>query len=293
MRSVARGVSVRIVIANVVLDRAIDIALQEDLAGGDLTTDATVDADARAVGRALARSSLVVCGGDVFARVFHRVDSALRVERRLADGDTAAPDDCLWVVEGSARSVLMAERTALNFVQRMSGIASQTRRYVAALPPGSATRITDTRKTTPGLRAFERYAVRVGGAHNHRDTLGSAVLIKDNHIEAAGGIRVAIERARARAPHSSKIEIEVESLDALDEALAAGADVVMLDNFAADDVARGVAKARGRALVEVSGGITLERVAELARAGVDVISVGALTHSVTSADIALDIERLG
>lgn len=280
-------------IPNVVLDRAIDAALHEDLAGGDLTTEATVDEDARAIGRALARSPLVVCGGDVFARVFLRLDGGLRVERRLQEGASAEKGDCLWLVEGSARSILSAERTALNFVQRMSGIATLAQAYVSALPEGSTTRITDTRKTTPGLRAFERYAVRVGGAHNHRDTLGSAVLIKDNHIEAAGGIGTAVARARQRAPHTTKIEIEVESLDALDEALDAGADVVMLDNFAPEDVARGVERARGRALVEVSGGVTLDRIAELARAGVDVISVGALTHSAKSADIALDIERLG
>jgi nicotinate-nucleotide pyrophosphorylase (carboxylating) len=196
-------------------------------------------------------------------------------------------------VEGSARSILMAERTALNFAQRMSGIATLARRYVGALPAGSRTRVTDTRKTTPGLRALERWAVRTGGAHNHRDTLGSAVLIKDNHIEAAGGIRTAIERARARAPHTSKIEIEVESLAALEEALAAGADIVMLDNFTPSDVETAARRAHEQgALVEVSGGITLERIADLARAGVDVISVGALTHSAPAADISLDIERL-
>jgi nicotinate-nucleotide pyrophosphorylase (carboxylating) len=187
----------------------------------------------------------------------------------------------------------MAERTALNFAQRMSGIATLARSYVRALPEGTKTRVTDTRKTTPGLRALERYAVRTGGAHNHRDTLGSAVLIKDNHIQAAGGIAVAVQRARARAPHTSKIEVEVASLAELDQALAAGADIVMLDNFDEGDIAAGVAKAKGRALVEVSGGITLGRIAELAAAGVDVISSGALTHSAPSADIALDLERLG
>ncbi len=279
-------------ISNVILDAAVDRALAEDLEGGDLTTEATVDEGVRAVGRALARAELVVAGGDVFARVFYRVDPGLRVELMLEEGARAKRDDVLWVVEGSARSILMAERTALNFVQRMSGVASITRRFVDALASGASTRITDTRKTTPGLRALERYAVRVGGGHNHRDTLGSAVLIKDNHIEAAGGIRVAMERAHARAPHTSRIEIEVESLEALDEALAAGADIVMLDNFAPDAIAAAVGKAKGKAIVEVSGGITLERVKSLSQAGVDVISVGALTHSAPSADIALDIERL-
>jgi nicotinate-nucleotide pyrophosphorylase (carboxylating) len=274
------------------LDRIVDNALSEDLEGGDLTTEATIEPDARAIARAVARSELCVAGGDVFARVFYRVDGGLRVERLLADGTDAKKDDVLWIVEGSARSILMAERTALNFAQRMSGIATTARRYVRALPPGSKTRIADTRKTTPGLRALERWAVRVGGAHNHRDTLGSAVLIKDNHIQAAGGIAIAIERARDRAPHTSKIECEVASLDELDQALAAGADIVLIDNFAPSDVPIAVARAKGRALVEVSGGITLERIGELARAGVDIISSGALTHSAPAADIALDLERL-
>jgi nicotinate-nucleotide pyrophosphorylase (carboxylating) len=281
------------VLTDALLDDVVDRALAEDLSGGDLTTEATVDPDARAIGRAIARKSLCVCGGELFARAFFRVDPGLRVERLLDEGSDAEPGDVLWAVEGSARSILMGERTALNFAQRMSGIATLARRYVRALPPGASTRIADTRKTTPGLRALERHAVRAGGAHNHRDTLGSAVLIKDNHIEAAGGITIAIERARARAPHTSRIEIEVESLAALDEALAARAEIVMLDNFAPADVAEAARRAHARgAIVEVSGGITLERIAELASAGVDVISAGALTHSAPAADIALDIERL-
>ncbi|HMJ15981.1 MAG TPA: carboxylating nicotinate-nucleotide diphosphorylase [Polyangiaceae bacterium] len=277
---------------NPILDDLVGRALEEDLAGGDLTSDAIVDPDARALARARAKSPLVVAGGDVFARVFYRVDPGVRVERLLTDGTPANAGAELWLVEGRTRSILMAERTALNFVQRMSGIATLARAFVAALPSGSSTRITDTRKTTPGLRALERYAVRCGGAYNHRDSLGSAVLIKDNHIEAAGGVTAAIERARGHAPHTSRIEIEVESLDMLDEALAAGADIVMLDNFVPADIARAVERARGRALVEVSGGITLERIPALASAGVDIVSVGALTHSARAADIALDIERL-
>ncbi|HEY6561172.1 MAG TPA: carboxylating nicotinate-nucleotide diphosphorylase [Polyangiaceae bacterium] len=279
-------------LSNPMLDDVVSRALAEDLAGGDLTSEAIVDPDARAVARALAKSPLVVSGGDVFARVFYRVDPGLRVERLLADGHKAAAGAELWIVEGRTRSILMGERTALNFVQRMSGIATTARAYVDAVPQGSATRITDTRKTTPGLRALERYAVRCGGAFNHRDSLGSAVLIKDNHIEAAGGVTAAVTRARAHAPHTSRIEIEVESLEMLDEALAAGADIVMLDNFAPADIARAVERARGRALVEVSGGITRERIAALAGAGVDIVSVGALTHSAPAADISLDIERL-
>jgi nicotinate-nucleotide pyrophosphorylase (carboxylating) len=265
-------------------------ALAEDLEGGDLTTEATVDAGTLAIGRAATRSEIVVCGGDVFRTVFAEVDPGLEVTMLVVDGQRAVRGDVLWTVRGSARSVLMGERTALNFVQRMSGIATLARRHVDAIPPGCRARITDTRKTTPGLRMLERYAVRTGGAHNHRDTLGSAVLIKDNHIVAAGGITAAIERARAHAPHTSRIEVEVESLEELDEALAAAADIVMLDNFAQASLDEAVTRARGRAIVEVSGGVTLERIPALARAGIDVISVGALTHSAPAADIGLDIE---
>jgi nicotinate-nucleotide pyrophosphorylase (carboxylating) len=264
-------------------------ALAEDLEGGDLTTEATVDAGMEATAHAVARSKVVVCGGDVFRAVFSEVDPKLEVAANAADGTVAQAGDVLWTVRGCARSILMGERTALNFVQRMTGIATLAREYVSAVPSGTPTRITDTRKTTPGLRMLERYAVRTGGAHNHRDTLGSAVLIKDNHIATAGGITRAVERARQRAPHTSKIEVEVESLADLESALEAGADIVMLDNFSPGDIDAAVARAKGRALVEVSGGITLARIATLARAGVDVISVGALTHSAPAADIGLDI----
>jgi nicotinate-nucleotide pyrophosphorylase (carboxylating) len=268
-------------------------ALEEDLHGGDLTTDATVDPETRAIARAVAHCNLVVCGGPVFAQVFYEIDPGLRVEMLVREGEKAAAGQTLFLVEGSARSILYAERTALNFVQRMSGVATSVARYVAAVPAGTKARIVDTRKTTPGLRALERYAVRVGGGHNHRDSLGSAVLIKDNHIEASGGITTAIQRARNHAPHTCRIEIEVESLDGVREALAAGADIIMLDNFAPESIVEAVALCRARALVEVSGGISLERIASLAQTGVDVISVGALTHSVMAADIGLDIERLG
>lgn len=275
------------------LDPIVDRALAEDLQGGDLTTDATVDPAMRAVGRAVAKSELVACGAEVFARVFYRLDSGLRVERLVEDGALVAAGTVLWCVEGSARSILMAERTALNFAQRMSGVATLAHQYVAAVPDGCGTRITDTRKTTPGLRLLERYAVRCGGAHNHRDALGAGLLIKDNHIAAAGGIAAAIEQARSRAPHTVRIEIEVESLPALDEALGAGADIIMLDNFEPDEVKEATARTSGRALVEVSGAVALPRVEQAARAGVDLISVGALTHSAPAADISLEIEPLG
>jgi nicotinate-nucleotide pyrophosphorylase (carboxylating) len=280
-------------VVTVVLDEMIARALAEDLAAGDLTTRATVLPDSRAVARARAKSELVTCGSEVFARVFYTLDPGLRVERRVDDGTLVTPGTLLWIVEGAARSILMAERTALNFVQRMCGVASLTRRYVRALPAGSRTRITDTRKTMPGLRALDRYAVRTGGGHNHRDSLGAGVLIKDNHIQAAGSVRHAVERARADAPHTTKIEVEVQSFNQLEEALAAGADVIMLDNFDPAELERAVGCARGRAMVEVSGQIGLDRIGELARLGVDVVSVGALTHSAPAADIALDLEPLG
>ncbi len=274
------------------LDPIIDRALAEDLAGGDLTSDLTVDAETRARAVAVARTDLVVCGGFVFARVFERIDPSVRVVLHEAEGTRVENGRELWSVQGSARALLSAERTALNFVQRMSGIATNARTYVEKLPPGSTAIVTDTRKTTPGLRVLERYAVRTGGAHSHRDNLGSAVLIKDNHIVAAGGIRQAVERARKGAPHTSRIEVEVENLDELDVALEAKADIILLDNFPIDALKEAVRRASGRALLEASGGITLETIGTVAATGVDVISVGALTHSAPAADIALDLDLI-
>jgi nicotinate-nucleotide pyrophosphorylase (carboxylating) len=274
------------------LDDVVSRALAEDLGGGDVTTEACIDADTRVLASAVARSSVVACGGQVFEKVFRTVDASLVVERVAEEGALVPEKTVLWTVRGRARSILMGERVALNFVQRMVGIATTSRVYVDAVPtpaPGTtAMRVVDTRKTTPGLRLLERYAVRVGGAHNHRDNVGSAILIKDNHIAACGSVRAAIERAKARAPHISRIECEVDSLDQLDEALQAGADIVLLDNMDDETVGEAVRRAKGRAITEASGGITPTRVPTLARLGVDVISVGALTHSVKSADIGLD-----
>jgi nicotinate-nucleotide pyrophosphorylase (carboxylating) len=272
------------------IDRVVMRALEEDLGSGDITTEACIDLAAQAIAHAVARTSMVVCGGAVFARVFARLDASLTVEIHVADGTRAVPGQPMWTVRGRARTILMGERVALNLVQRMCGVSTQTRTFVDAVPAGCKTRITDTRKTTPGLRALERYAVRVGGGHNHRDDLGAAVLIKDNHVAACGGVRAAIERARAAAPHTAKIECEVDSLDQLDEALDAGADIVLLDNMSTAMVSEAVERTHGRAQLEASGGITLARIAELARAGVDAISVGVLTHSVPAADVGLDFE---
>jgi nicotinate-nucleotide pyrophosphorylase (carboxylating) len=270
------------------VDPTVDRALAEDLASGDITTEACIDADAAAIAHGVARSAIVACGAPVVARVFARVDPRLEVVVVLRDGEAATRGEVLWRVSGSARSILMGERVALNFAQRMSGIATATRAYVAAVPAGRKTRIIDTRKTTPGLRLLERYAVRAGGGKNHRDNLGSAILIKDNHIAACGGIAKAIARARDRAPHTCKIECEVDTLAQLDEALAAKADIVLLDNMDTPTIAEAVRRTAGRAILEASGGITLARVTELANAGVDAISVGALTHSYPAADIGLD-----
>jgi nicotinate-nucleotide pyrophosphorylase (carboxylating) len=280
-------------VVDALLDEIVTRALGEDLAGGDLTTEATVAPGTRGLGKAVAHSRLVVAGVDVFARVFYLVDRGVRVEAHKLDGERAEPGELVCSVEGSACSILLGERVALNFFQRLSGVATITRRFVDALPSESKLRIIDTRKTTPGLRALERRAVRAGGGFNHRNDLGSAVLIKDNHIVAAGGVRPAVERARNYAPHTTRIEIEVESLSALDEAIAAGADVVLLDNFADDQLEAAVAQAGGRVVLEVSGGVTLERIPRLAQLGVDVVSIGALTHSAPAADIGLDLELIG
>jgi nicotinate-nucleotide pyrophosphorylase (carboxylating) len=273
-----------------VIDRVVTLALEEDLASGDVTTEACVDRDTPARAHAVAREPLIVCGGPVFERVFARVDPLLVVEAHSAEGAHAPRGARIWTVGGRARSILMAERVALNLVQRLCGIATLTRAHVDEIPFGARTRITDTRKTTPGLRALERYAVRVGGGRNHRDDLGAGVLIKDNHVAACGGVRQAIERARAAGPHTTKIECEVDSLEQLDVALAAGADVVLLDNLSTVAVVEAVRRTSGRALLEASGGITLNRIAELATAGVDAISLGALTHSAPASDIGLDFE---
>ena len=272
-----------------VLDEIVDRTLREDLGAGDLTSEATVPEGKIAVGTAVARGPLVVCGGVVFQRVFARLDPAVTFEALVPDGASVVKGAAIWRVRGPARALLMGERSALNLVQRMSGTATAARAYVARLPPGSTTRVTDTRKTTPGLRVLERYAVRCGGAHNHRDSLGTAVMIKDNHIVAAGGIEAAVARARERAPHLSRIEVEVASLSELELALRARADVIMLDNFDLDALGEAVRRVNGRALLEASGGITLETLAAYAKTGVDVVSVGALTHSAKAADIALDL----
>jgi nicotinate-nucleotide pyrophosphorylase (carboxylating) len=270
------------------LHKIVAIALDEDLGRGDLTTEACVAPDAVGSAELRARVQSVFCGADIVREVFEQIDPRVVVQAARADGDRVDPGDVLLRLSGPARSLLEGERVALNFAQRLSGVATLTRAYVDAVPNGSKTRIADTRKTTPGLRALERHAVRCGGGSNHREDLSSAVLIKDNHIAAAGGIGTAIERARARAPHTSRIECEVDTLEQLQAALTHRADVVLLDNFSDADMLEAVRMVAGRALIEVSGNVGLERVARIAKAGVDVISVGALTHSAPAIDLGLD-----
>ncbi|MBN1773536.1 MAG: carboxylating nicotinate-nucleotide diphosphorylase [Deltaproteobacteria bacterium] len=276
-----------------VLERAVDLALEEDAALGDLTSRLTVDATTRARASALAKSGLVVAGLEPFAAAFRRVDPTVAVEPLVVDGDRAKPGDVLARVEGPARSLLAAERVALNFLQRLSGVATLTRQYVDAVPAGCPTRILDTRKTTPGLRAFERHAVRCGGGVNHRSDLAGGILIKDNHIAACGGsVAEAVRRALAGAGPTQQVEVEVATLEQLAEALGAGARAVLLDNMTPALVAEAVKRTAGRAALEVSGGVRLEQVAEFARTGVDFISVGALTHSAAAADVSLELELL-
>jgi nicotinate-nucleotide pyrophosphorylase (carboxylating) len=275
------------------LAKIVALALDEDLGRGDLTSEACVSVDAQGRARLSVREPCVVCGVEVVRQVFAQVDPRVRVQIDLPDGTRAEPGAVALRLSGPAQSLLAGERVALNFVQRLSGVATLTRAYVDALPAGSRTRIIDTRKTTPGLRALERHAVRSGGGHNHREDLSAAVLIKDNHIAAAGGVARAIERARERAPHCSRIECEVDTLEQLEIALAHKADIVLLDNFDDAQIAQAMRLVAGRAIVEVSGGINLARIASIAQLGVDVISVGALTHSARAVDLGLDWDEAG
>ncbi len=261
-------------------------ALKEDVSWEDVSANAVVPEGARGRAELIAKQDGVIAGLPVFARVFTLLDGAARVETAVKDGDEVKRGEKLAVVEGDMRAILSGERTALNFLQRMSGIATYTR-AVAKLLEGTGTKLLDTRKTTPTLRSFEKYAVRAGGGYNHRFNLSDGVLLKDNHIGAAGGVREAIARARAYAPLCDKIEIEVETLAQLDEALAAGADIVMLDNMDGETLKEAVARAKGRAELEISGNVSRENVKNYAALGVDYISCGALTHSAPALDVSL------
>jgi nicotinate-nucleotide pyrophosphorylase (carboxylating) len=262
-------------------------ALREDIPDGDVTSESIISADSSALAVFLAKESGVLAGLPVARRTFELVDKNVEFHDDFKDGQAIRKDDVLARVCGPTTALLKAERTALNFLQRLSGIATATRRFVDAVA-GTKTRILDTRKTTPGLRLLEKYAVRMGGGTNHRLGLSDMVLIKDNHIRHVGSIAEAIRRARAKVPSGMKIEVEVTKLDEAREALEAGADIVMLDNMLIDEMAMVVQLFAGRVPIEVSGNVTLERAREIAALGVDFISVGALTHSARALDISLE-----
>ena len=265
--------------------------LLEDVGTGDVTSAATIAIDAQCRGIIHTKESGFIAGLPVATEVFAMVDSSLQFTPMIEEGAFAAKGTIIAKVEGNARAVLAGERLALNLLQRMSGVATNTRAFVAKLE-GLPVRLVDTRKTTPGHRMLEKYAVRVGGGHNHRFGLYDAVMIKDNHIKAAGGITAAVHRARAAIPHTMKIEVETENLDQTKEALQAGADIIMLDNMQTSLMREAVQLVKLQAphiIVEASGGVTLNSIREIAETGVDVISVGGLTHSIRSLDISLDL----
>ncbi|TXK17358.1 carboxylating nicotinate-nucleotide diphosphorylase [Homoserinibacter sp. GY 40078] len=274
------------------VDDIIRRALAEDAPWGDVTSEVFIPEEARASASLVARETGVASGLEVFARVFELVDPSAETGLTRTDGESFAAGDVLARVSGSARAILRAERVALNLAQRMSGIATLTAEFVDAVA-GTRARIVDTRKTTPGLRILERQAVRDGGAHNHRFSLSDAVMAKDNHLavltRAGVPLGEAIRDARARLGHTTHLEVEVDRLDQIEEVVGAGVDTIMLDNFTPDQLREGVRIVAGRALVEASGGVRIDTVRAIAEAGVDIISVGALTHSVRSLDLGLDI----
>lgn len=269
----------------------VDRALLEDMGRGDLSAQAALPVDCLGRGKIVAKAPGRIAGIDVAAYAFHRIDPALELEHVALDGDDVAAGDEVLRVRGSARSILTAERVALNFLQRLSGIATETAKAVRAVQavPGAKAIIVDTRKTTPGLRVLEKYAVRVGGGRNHRFGLDDAVLIKENHIAVSGGITSAVRAARAYLGHMHKIEVEVETLAQVEEAVTAGADAILLDNMDLETMAEAVRIVAGRAIVEASGGIRPDTVAEVARTGVDVISLGWITHSAPALDLSLRV----
>ena len=275
------------------IDQLIALALAEDIGPGDVTAATVVPAETTVTGIVLAKEAGVLAGMDAVGRVFHAVDPLIEWQPAMADGDTLAVGMTIGSVAGPARSVLTAERTALNLLQRLSSVATTTRRYVDAVA-GTAATIVDTRKTTPGMRALEKAAVRAGGGSNHRVGLFDGVLIKDNHLAAVGGdIALAVRRARAGAPHTLRVEVEIVGLDQLEPAIAAGADIVMLDNMDVATIQEAVARAGRRVILEASGGVRLETVRAIAETGVDLVSVGALTHSAPALDISLELDVQG
>jgi nicotinate-nucleotide pyrophosphorylase (carboxylating) len=276
--------------SNAMLNDIIDEALEEDISQGDITTALLIDPREEGTAKVIAGGDLVLAGREIFEKTMNRVDAYLSVNHRFNDGSGVPGGGVIMTVTGPVVSILTAERTALNFLSHMCGIATMTRKYVDAIPPGMKTRITDTRKTLPGLRRIEKYSVACGGGVNHRANLSSGILIKDNHLAVCGSVAKAVSAARKALDPSHRIEVEVASLDEVNEALSSGAEVIMLDNMGIDEVIAAVQRIAGRALVEVSGNVTPERIPDLARAGIDFISVGAITHSAPACDISLEID---
>jgi len=264
-------------------------AIEEDIGTGDITTDNMIENGRKVEGVITVKEKSVVAGLKVAELVFKEIDSEVKFEHMKNDGDLVKEGDKIASVWGEISSILKGERLALNFLQRMSGIATKTRKYVDRVKDYDV-RVTDTRKTTPTLRDFEKRAVSLGGGHNHRMGLYDAVLIKDNHIKSVGTIGESIERVRGKIPHTTKIEVEVESIEGVKEALDNDVDIIMLDNMSLEDMERAVKLIGGNAISEASGSITLENIEEVAKTGVDVISVGALTHQIESIDIGLDVK---
>lgn len=275
----------------IMLETVIDRALTEDIGTGDITTLTTIPADRRAHGRYIAKEDGVLCGIEIAEMVFHRLDNTIEMKKYFRDGASIRRGDVIAEVWGNAVNLLTGERVGLNLMQHLSGIATRTAAAVAAVE-GTKASICDTRKTTPGLRVLEKYAVRIGGGSNHRFNLADGVLIKDNHIIAAGSITNAVSAARKGAPHTMKIEVEVETMEQLREALAAGADIIMLDNMSNDMMREAVELVNGRALTEASGNMGDRDLAAVAACGVDLISIGALTHSIRALDISLKFQLL-
>ena len=264
----------------------IEKSLREDVGTGDITTLSTIPEDKTITGRYIAKEDGILCGMHVVKAVFDFIDPTIVLTQIAKDGDKIKKGDVIATVEGNARSILTGERLGLNLMQHMSGIATRTSEAVEKVK-GTSAKIADTRKTTPGLRVLEKYAVRTGGGSNHRFNLADGVLIKDNHIEAAGGITPAVEMARKTIPHTLKIEVEVETFDQLNEALEAGADIIMLDNMSNEEMKKAVEIVGGRAITEASGNMGEKDLRAVAETGVDLISIGALTHSVKALDISL------
>ena len=283
----APSVAAAVFPASADVDAIIRLALAEDVGRGDLTTEATVSPGTLATADLLQKAPGVVCGLPVVQAVFARLDPRVQVTPQVEEGSFAAGRRVVASIAGPAAAILSGERTALNFLQRLSGVATASRR-ASEIVAGTGARVIDTRKTTPGLRVLEKYAVRIGGASNHRAGLDDGLLIKENHIRAAGGITRAVQAAQRRAAPGLIVEVEVTTLAELDEALAAGATLVLLDNFSLQDMRAAVAQTSGRARLEASGGITLDNLADVARTGVDFVSLGALTHSTRALDFSLD-----